>query len=241
MADYFTTAAFTLVVDAEEAKLLDEVIEIAEQLGEVFSSAEANALYAGASERFQAHFPKSDPDRPFAALLAIFEDPTFPSLDTLIWHVPVEGQPGKHTVHVEGENVNVFAVARLLQKVCPSGLPFRFGWAHTALPMRVDAYGGGYLEVSAERIVRLWSPGDNPDASRLVIALRDSACGLLFWNNDTGFGSLKEASVFSQGEADAYRLPWTTGDKPGWLELPGTREILSTTAGHISPALKTAL
>lgn len=231
MADYFTTAAFVLEVDGHEAELLDEVIEIAEQLAEGFATpAEANAVYTAASPRFQALFPWNDPDHPFAGLLTLFEDPSFPSPDSLIWHVPATGKPGKHNVHVEGENVSVFSVARLLQKVCPSGLPFRFGWAHTSLPMRVDAFGGGYLEVREDRIVRVWSPGDDPDAARLVIALKDDQCGLLFWNKDTGFGSLKEASVFSQTEADSFRLPPAQGHKPGWLELPPTRDLIPAAA-----------
>lgn len=231
MADYFTATAFTIHVDADEAELLDEVIEIAEQLAEGFaSSAEAIAVYAAASSRFRALFPQTGAESPFAELLALFEDASFPSLDTLVWHVPVAGEPGKHTVHVEGENVSIFSVARILQKVCTSGLPFRFGWAHTALPMRVDAFGGGYLEVREDRIFRLWSPGDDPEAARLVIAVKDETCGLLFWNRDTGFGPLNDASVFSQAEADAYRLPSTRGDKPGWLELPKTREVIAATA-----------
>ncbi|HEX8058388.1 MAG TPA: hypothetical protein VF481_17110 [Novosphingobium sp.] len=231
MADHFTTAAFVLEVDAHEAELLDEVIEIAEQLAEGFDPpTEAQALYAGASSQFHALFPIVDADKPFAGLLALFEDPSFPSPDSLVWHVPVVGNPGKRNVHVEGENVAVFSVARLLQKVCVSALPFRFGWAHTSLPMRVDAFGGGYLEVGKDRIVHLWSPGDNPDAARLVIALKDEQCGLLFWNKESGFGSLKEASVFTQDEADSYRLPSAHGARPGWLELPPTRDVVPAAA-----------
>jgi hypothetical protein len=231
MADYFTTAAFVIEVDGHEAELLDEVIEIAEQLTEGFDTpAEANAVYAAASPHFRTLFPRSDAGDPFAGLLALFEDPSFPSPDALIWHVPAAGKPGRHNVHVEGENVSVFSVARLLQKVCPSGLPFRFGWAHTSLPMRVGAFGGGYLEVREDRIVRFWSPGDDPDAVRLVVALKDDRCGLLFWNKDSGFGMLKEASVFSPSEADSFRLPPTQGHKPGWLELPPTRDVIPAAA-----------
>jgi len=56
-------------------------------------------------------------------------------------------------------------------------------------------------------------------APRYVIAMRDEEEGLLFWNNDNGFGDLASATVFTTTEARNYDLPFANNE-PEWMELP---------------------
>lgn len=55
--------------------------------------------------------------------------------------------------------------------------------------------------------------------TRYVIAIRDPEEGLLFWNNNDGYGDLASATTFSEEEARSYDLP-ISSDQPEWLELP---------------------
>lgn len=93
-------------------------------------------------------------------------------------------------VDVTGDSIDPYALAGLLRIVFPSALPFRFGWAETCWRMRIDSFGGGFLEVSHDRIVPLHSLGQDLDRQHLVIVVKDPACGLMFWNNEEGFGPL---------------------------------------------------
>ena len=131
---------------------------------------------------------------------------------------------------VSGDSVDPYGLAGLLRILLPSALPFRFGWAETCSRMRVDSFGGGFVEVNAERIVPLHSLGQDLDRQHLVAVVKDPACGLLFWNNAEGFGPLKTATVFTQREADAVRLPYTGSVAPGWLELPPLGALLGEIA-----------
>ena len=52
-----------------------------------------------------------------------------------------------------------------------------------------------------------------------VLATRDHAHGLSFWNNDYGFGPLFNATVFSEAEAGEFNLP-IADDESEWLAMP---------------------
>jgi hypothetical protein len=52
-----------------------------------------------------------------------------------------------------------------------------------------------------------------------VLATRDHAHGLSFWNNAYGFGPLFNATVFSEVDAAVFNLP-IADDEPEWLALP---------------------
>lgn len=51
-----------------------------------------------------------------------------------------------------------------------------------------------------------------------VLAVRDRQYGLSFWSNDTGFGNLSSATVFSAAEAATVDVPIV--DEPEWLAMP---------------------
>lgn len=52
-----------------------------------------------------------------------------------------------------------------------------------------------------------------------VLATRDRAHGLSFWNREYGFGPLFNATVFSETDAGGFDVP-IADDEPEWLALP---------------------
>ncbi|KRB93237.1 hypothetical protein [Sphingomonas sp. Root720] len=52
-----------------------------------------------------------------------------------------------------------------------------------------------------------------------VLATRDHAHGLSFWNNAYGFGPLFNATVFSEAEAGLFDVP-IADIEPQWLAMP---------------------
>lgn len=231
MADYYTQTAFALRVDEVEAQILPEIDEVLDAIQSGFENPEAAlAFWTSCSERFRQMFPADDPSEPFGRLTGLFSDETYPSHGAEITCSPDPASDGGAILDVSGDSVDPYALAGLLRIVFPSALPFRFGWAETCSRMRVASFGGGFLEVAGDRIIPLHSLGQDLDRQHLVIVVKDPACGLMFWNNEAGFGPLKTATVFTQREADAARLPYAGGIAPGWLELPPLGALLGEVA-----------
>ena len=220
MADYYTQTSFAIHVSEDEAALINEIDPLLRALADGFeTAAEAEAAYAATSAQFQAAFPKGADGDPFFELTSLFDDPTWPTIGCDMETRSDSERPGYLQLWVNGDDVRPFDLAALLQRVCPSALPFRFGWAYTCSRHRIDAFGGGYMEVGANGIIRLIDPDDPVAVKRLVLAARDVEDGLTFWNNDTGFGALVSATVFGEAEAQKAILP-VGADRSEWLELP---------------------
>lgn len=231
MADYFTQTSFAIHVDADEAAILPEIEEVIAALQDGFPSSDGTmAAWRATSERFRRLFPADDPEKPFARFTTLFNDETYLCHGADIRCSLDPARAGVAILEVSGDEVDPFALAHLLRIVLPSSLPFRFGWAETCSRMRVDAFGGGFMEVMADRLIPLHGLGQDVNRQRLVVVSRDRECGLLFWNNETGFGALKTATVFTPREADAFRLPRVEGGAPGWLELPPLAALLGDVA-----------
>ena len=220
MADYYTQTSFAINVSEDEAALINEIDPLLRALADGFeTAAEAEAAYAATSAQFQAAFPKGADGDPFFELTSLFDDPTWPTIGCDLEARPDSERPGHFQLWVNGDDVRPFDLAALLQRVCPSALPFRFGWAYTCSRHRIDAFGGGYMEVGAHGIIRLIDPDEPVQMKRLVLAARDAGDGLTFCNKDPGFGALVSATVFSESEAQKAILP-VGADSPEWLELP---------------------
>ena len=165
MADYFCQTSFAIAISADEAALIREIDPLLRVLGDGFAAApEAEAAYAHTSAAFQALFPKGDHGDPFLELTSLFDDPTWPTIGVDLEPRPDAERPGTVALYVSGDDARPFDLAALLQRVCPSALPFRFGWAYTCSRPRLDAFGGGYMEVSADGITRLTDPDDPVEA-----------------------------------------------------------------------------
>ncbi|MBN9142357.1 MULTISPECIES: hypothetical protein [unclassified Novosphingobium] len=219
MVDYYTSACFTIAVTPAEAALLEEASRVCDVLCHDLTSPEQEqAFYAECSEPFRARFPITDPDAPFAGFRAMFDDPTYPRCPA-DWTTLAAEEAGRVSVSISGDDVDPYSLAGLLRHLCPSALPLCFGWANTPSRACHDAYSGGYYEVRAEGIFRVLDDCEDIDAGHLVIAMFDPEEGLLFWNKDDGFGSLEQASVFTEKEADRYDLPIADA-QPEWIALP---------------------
>lgn len=231
MADYYCQTSFAIEISAAEAALIDEIEPLLRTLADGFETAdEAEAAYAETSPAFQALFPKGDSGDPFIELTSLFEDSTWPTIGCDLDSRPDPDRPDIVQLYVSGDGVRPLDVAALLRRVCSSGLPFRFGWAHTCSRHHLEAFDGGYMEVTADRLIPLHDLGQDVGRQHLVVVVRDRACGLMFWNNKTGFGPLNAATVFTQAEAEEFRLPYVKDAEPGWLELPPLSALLGDVA-----------
>lgn len=219
MVDYYTSACFRIDVTPAEAAMLNEAGQICDALcHDLAGPAEEQAFYETRSEAFRTLFPLTDVEAPLAAFRALFNDPDYPCRPAHFAQHGI-GEDGKIHVGVAGEQVDPLSLAGMLRALCPSALPLRFGWANTASRACYDAYGGGYYEVRGDGIFRVIDDCEDIDAGDLVITMRDPEEGLLFWNKEAGFGSLNEATVFTEKEASGYDLP-IAHDQPEWIALP---------------------
>ena len=220
MADYYTQTSFAIQVSEDETALINEIDPLLRTIADGFeTAAEAEAAYEATSAQFKATFPKNAHGDPFFELTQLFDDPTWPTIGCDLEAKASPERLGHFQLWVSGDDARPFDLAALLQRVCPSALPFRFGWAYSCSRHRLDAFGGGYMEVRADRIIRLIDPNDPVDPRSLVLTVRDPEHGIQFWNNDNGFGALVNATVLSDAEASKAMLPVGV-DGIEWLELP---------------------
>ena len=111
---------------------------------------------------------------------------------------------------------------------CPSALPTGFCYAYGCSKLRPDEFGGGFVLVTEDDIVfRGTQEGlasaldqlDSEDARSLVLTKRDPDHGLSFWNEDSGFGRLADATVYTPRQAE--RAPTVIADdEPEWTTMP---------------------
>ncbi|WP_237364446.1 hypothetical protein [Rhizorhapis sp. SPR117] len=227
MANHFVKASFLLIVTDAEAEVLRRVHEAIEITGDPgLERAEREARYRSLGEGFAACFPPTEAEV-FSGFLAIFSDPDYPRLGFSLQVDPSDGS-GECQVWLRGDQVDIEAAAALIHAVARSALPFGFEYALDCDRLRPGEFGGGYVLVREDEVefggsARLLeralarTAGDAPHG--LVLTTRDVDEGLLFWNTDTGFGSLEKATVFSEAAADQHDLP-IAHDQPEWLAMP---------------------
>ena len=227
MANNYLQAAFAVTVTASEARLIATVQRAIEAIDSGVEGDEAAAFVAELGPEFATAFPGGDAD-PFAGVMAIFPDADFPCLDA---DVTIEDGPEADTkiVSFTGDQFGVEQVANLLFACAKSALPLGFQYAYTCDRLRHDEFGGGAIVItqagiryhSTSDILRAGLDGTPTDEGRsgFVLATRDPEHGLSFWNNETGFGRLAEATVFSKAEAAAFDKP-IAHDEPEWLACP---------------------
>ncbi|WP_066769659.1 hypothetical protein [Croceicoccus mobilis] len=107
-------------------------------------------------------------------------------------------------------------------------MPTGFAYAFTCSKLRPDELGGGYVIVTQDDVLfrstshmldRELQHAVSEDDRPLVLTTRDAEDGLLFWNNETGFGRLADATVFTPREA-ANAPAVIAADEPEWLTAP---------------------
>jgi hypothetical protein len=159
MANNYVETAFNVPVTPEEASLLEECFLVAEKLSADFEGTPSgemevlHSLYAACSDAFRNTFPKQDhEDDPVASFLELWVDSDIPSFDADITIDDKRDDTGL-VAFIRGHEVDVQALASLIQKVCKSALPFGFEWASTCDKFRPGQHGGGYFVITGTQIL----------------------------------------------------------------------------------------
>lgn len=169
MFDSYLKTAFFMNVSATEANLLSECLEIADQLEAGFpEETDLNAYNEQTSQAFKDAFPMESEADPFGTFLKLFDDPDYPNFGVKI-QVSDHYDPERdgRVAFVSGEQADVEALAKLIQKACSSSLPFGFEWAATSSSLVADAQGGGYFVVTKDEI----TGGSTQDLMRKEMSL----------------------------------------------------------------------
>lgn len=226
MANNYLYAAFAVSVTASEAQLIANVEAAIDAIEQDLQGKARQEAFDALGPEFAATFPPTSDD-PFSGLMPIFPDEDFPCLDA---DVTIEERDanGTHTVSFSGHQFGIEQVANLLFACAKSTLPIGFEYAYTCDKLRNDEFGGGAVIITAggidhhstHAIVReALSKEPLPTCARLVLTIRDTEQGLLFWNTDTGFGDLASATLFTEQEAANFDVP-IAFDEPEWLACP---------------------
>lgn len=227
MANHFVKASFTLRITQGEVGVLRQI----ENALAIFEDVDLNpgeraARFAALGDDFAAYFPPSEAD-PFDGFLGLFSDPDFPCLGCTL-QVDPPGDGDSVAVWIHGDQVDIEATAALIQAAAKSALPFGFEYALDCDRMRPGEFGGGYVVIrtdeiefggSARGLERALSRRGDMAGHGSVLTIRDAEEGLLFWNSDSGFGSLARATVYSEAEAANCDVP-IAADQPEWLAMP---------------------
>jgi len=226
MANNYLYAAFAVSVTASEAQLIANVEAAIDAIEQDLQGKARQEAFDALGPEFAATFPPTSDD-PLSGLMPIFPDEDFPCLDADV--TIEEGQD--HTTRVvtfSGDQFGIEQVANLLFACAKSALPIGFEYAYTCDKLRNDEFGGGAVIITADgidyhsthAIVReALSEKSLPTCARLVLTVRDTEHGLLFWNADTGFGDLASATLFTEQEAADFDVP-IAFDEPEWLTCP---------------------
>lgn len=226
MANNYIHAAFAVTITASEAELIAAAETAINAIEEDLQGESRREAYEALGPAFADAFPPISED-PFSGFMPILPDKDFPCLDATI--TIEDGQD--HTTKVvafSGDQFGIEQVANLLFACAKSALPIGFEYAYTCDKLRNDEFGGGAVIITANgidyhsthAIVReALSEKPSPTCARLVLTIRDTEQGLLFWNTDTGFGDLASATLFTEQEAANFDVP-IAFDEPEWLACP---------------------
>lgn len=228
MSNNYTKASFLLLVQPDEAELL----QLAKDASDMLENHDDDALgrreaFDGLGPAFAAAFPPTDDD-PFGSFLALFDDADFPIFSCRIDVDDTPDEAGKIQVFFHGDQVSVDAVALLIFAACKSALPCGFEYALDCDRLRPGEFGGGYAAItaagvsfgnSARQLERALERDQEEGVDGFVLTTRHPEYGLSFWNNDTGFGRLRDATVFTEAEAATFDKP-IAADEPEWLAMP---------------------
>jgi hypothetical protein len=226
MANTYIKASFVIAVTPGEADLLNKACEAAAQIADnTIDESNQAERFADFGSEFAEAFPPTDDD-PFSGFLAIFDDPNYPQIDCQIEIEEMDG--GQCEALLYGEQINIDAVAQLIFRVCKSALPTGFEYAIDCERLRPGELGGGFVAITENGIEhhgtsamlgRAMARAIDEGADGFVLAIRHPEHGLSFWNNETGFGRLATATVFSEDEAGRFDKP-IADDEPEWLAMP---------------------
>jgi hypothetical protein len=225
MSNCYTRVAFLLPTTVAEARLLLEIERVGASIDACETPEDEVTLFEEQSGAFRAFFAPEAGTSPLDTFLTLFEDRDYPTLGCSIslWSDTPDGLDGPGTeavtLFLSGDQAELGNIARVIQRVSPSSLPFRFSWASDADRACPGSFTGGVIEVTPCAIRDVLSLHDDVDPERLVMAAPDADQGLVFWNRDHGFGGLHTATIFTSGETALFEMPDRTPPAI-WLTLP---------------------
>ena len=229
MSNSYVKAAFAVRMSVSDAALIAAAECATAILDSDATEDQLKAAYAELGPGFAKAFPPGK-DNPFDGFLKIFDDPDFPYLDCDI-EIGEQDADGMCEVIFTGEQFGVAQVAELLFRAARSALPCGFAYAFDCDKLRLGEFGGGCAAISEDGITyhttgrhieQLLEQAATPlhdGKSGFVLATRDDEHGLSFWNNETGFGRLADATLFSSAEARTSDKP-VANDQPEWRAMP---------------------
>lgn len=146
MANSYTQTVFSLEnALPSELAFLQECIEIAGEIEDSLEDGEYEAIYEAASDSFKAAFPRIEgDDDAFASFRSIFVDP-----DNTVFG----GYLQKDGRFVGDEAPDITAIALLVQKTCPSLLPFVMEWSEITDKDVPSGFGGGFYVITANELI----------------------------------------------------------------------------------------
>lgn len=209
MTDYQTETAFTIAVTAAEAAMLSEAADLADAL----MAAKPEDAPPVLSDGFAALFPPLPEGDAASGFRALFCDGDYPDFGC-----DIQADEGGEAANVTfaGAQVDTEAIAELIRRCCASALPVRFGWAATCSKYRNDAFGGGTIEITRFDIRDVIN--SHVDDPLLVLTTSSAEGETLYWNEETGFGPLESATVYTDRESE--RVTVIADDAPEWEALP---------------------
>lgn len=221
MSNCYTNCCFAITVTAAEAALLREAIALADFIDGNPEEDELADYWNGLSEAFRTLFAPTG-EEVISGFLAVFPDADFPTFGTSFSFD--EHDDGTIRVFATAEQFEPDAVAELLHRIVTQSLPIRITWSYDSDRHRVDAFGGGGFLIDAAGVHWIATSMVHDKtyfAPKLVIAMYHEDEGLLFWNENDGFGSLDSARVYTEEQARDFGLP-IADNQPEWLALPSS-------------------
>lgn len=219
MSNCYTNSCFVLTVMTAEADLLRDAIALADFLEGNPEEDDITEHWHGLSETFRTLFAPVG-EEAISGFLAIFPDGDYPTFGTSFSFDA--HNDGAVRVFATAEQFEPDAVAELLHRTITQSLPVGVTWSYDSDRHHPDAFGGGGFLIDAAGIHWIGTSmvhDKHRFSPKLVIAMRDTEEGLLFWNDRDGFGSLDSADVYTEEQALTVDLP-IADDQPEWLALP---------------------
>ena len=214
MANHYIQAAFAVTMTAPEARLIslaEQAIDILDANDKDNDDPDLASAFTELGSSFATAFPPK-PGDPFASFTELFDDPSYPYLSADISIGEVDDN-GLVTVHFSGDQINTDNTAELIFRCAKSALPCGFHYAYTCDKLRTNDFGGGAVVITADGVQtittyeildRALSEPSGDGSGKMVLTIREPVEGLLFWNNEDGFGNLARATVFSDTEAAVF-------------------------------------
>lgn len=223
MADYYLETSFKLGVTRDEAEIFKEVINVLTEMDGTCVLEIEEPLYAKCSDAFKEIFPKGD-NMPFDNLRAIDD---YNEHINISFDVDYEDSNDGALIYISGNQVEIQIIANIIWHICKSALPFGFTYSYSCSSPRIGEFGGGYCVIddngadffSTRELMVDGIAGVHCANTPLYVLSAFNFDEAFFWNEETGFTSLSEATIFTEREAKQFDKSIFNYETK-WMTLP---------------------